>query len=304
MLGVLKVLGKAFVICLNLKVLKFRKGNFMKILFVLCATSLSLLAETTNYAEVPVKNVPQESPLPIYKPEDAKALDTGQPTQETAGATRTQYGKFKVPPVTLRAGMGGSDHVDLPNSNSGTSFNFAPEFRFHEPYSIIPRIQYSHQKAFFGLRERGGLGSTKTNLARPEDTTFNEWTLGMNFGMELTPQDGFFHLIPSAGPFYRSAILQETEASMVGRPAFSGSELKAHGLGLNLNLITAFDIYDRYGFFVNGNWDVILDSTQRYSLKEGESIPGNRGTPGFSSNDVESMEKNNLSWQIGLQARF
>mgnify|MGYP000929535693 CR=1 FL=1 len=272
------------------------------LIIALMVISIQGWAANESYSDIPVKNMPDETPLPIYRPEQS-AKEVSAPTSEVS-SSRTTSRKVKIPPVTTRFGMGGTNRNDLPNADGGISFNFAAEFRFHEPYSIIPRIQYSSEKAFFGLRERGGLPSTRTNLETPEDTKMQEWLFGANFGMELTPQDGFFHFIPSAGPFYRTAKLTETSEAMKGRTAFSGSELRARGFGLNINLTTAFDIYDRYGFFVNGNWDVILDPTQRYTLKESEPVNNSVTRPGLNANDVESLEKNALSWQIGFQARF
>ena len=173
------------------------------VIFLLSITTCVFAAEA-NYSDVPVKNMPDEAPLPIYKPENAAKSGNGavsEPTASSEGTTRAQYGKFKVPPVTTRIGLGGVEHNDLPNSGGGVSFNMSAEFRFHEPFSIIPRLQFSQEKAFMGLRERGGLGSTRTNLEMPEDTKFQEWTMGLNFGMELTPQDGFFHFPASPEPF-------------------------------------------------------------------------------------------------------
>jgi hypothetical protein len=148
------------------------------------------------------------------------------------------------------------------------------------------------------------LVSTRVDLNDPEDTRFSEFVFGINGAIELTPQDGFFHLITGAGPFYRSATLAETAASMRGRPAFSGSELTARGLGINLNAVASIDIVERYGIFFSGNYDVIVDSTQRFGLKQSEPITEGGPIPGLSGDFVSLLERNSFAWQIGAQIKF
>lgn len=281
------------------------RNKFMIVFLALTESCVLALAQMPS-GENGYSGVPAKSPAQQVKPEVILPNQTGD--QEAASLTPINISDrlSKISQNTMKpyVGIGGYYPSGLNDLSGNFGFLTGLEYRFYEPLFVSPEIGFGRTSTYLGLRSRGGLPPSKDVSGDAHaDTSITEFRFALLAGLELTPQDGIFHVTTGIGPSLRTFAARETSTSLEERPPLTNSELNGKAWGLLTAVNARVDIARGWGFFGGVRWNIVFDKSSSSELTR-SPILSNGMTPGFATSDTKLIEKNSLAWAAGAQYSF